>query len=258
MTRTAANATRAPETDWKVESLRLTTFHAAALLANAQGWWRGLTGSDPESVVSKPRGGERAEVGRYEGWPLALQVQQQPEGRVDWVAGGFAEAAENLEAVPRLVDRLPLFINPLKQWLQATCPETNRLAFGSVLRLDVPSREEGYRKLSNYLDFDLNPEAYDFLYRINRKRQSAVVDGLRVNRLSNWSVGFQQHRIVTIHFDSGAMEAEQERLAYQCRLELDINTSPDFAGPLPHERLVALLDEIREFSLQIVREGDIP
>jgi hypothetical protein len=254
---TRATGNRAPETEWKVVLLRLTTFHAAALLADTQDWWRQLTGSEPESVVNRPRGGERAEVGRYEDWPLALQVQQQPEGRVDWVAGGFAELAENPEA-PRLTARLPLFIDPVRRWLQATCPETKRLAFGAALQLGVASREEGYRRLSDYLDFDLNPDSYDFLYQINRKRPSGIVQALLINRLTRWSVGSRQQGTVTIHVGGGPVEAEQGRPAYHCRLELDINTDPEFGGPLPHGGLVDLLDEMQRWSLEIVREGDIP
>jgi hypothetical protein len=154
--------------------------------------------------------------------------------------------------------RLPLFIGPMRQWLEATCPETKRLAFGALLNLDVGSREEGYRRLSDYLDFDVNPESFDFLYRINRKRRSEVVPGLVINRLTTWSVGFRQRETLTIPLAGGAVESEGGHAAYHCRLELDINSAPEFGGPLPHNRLADLLDEMQRWSLEIVRDGDIP
>jgi hypothetical protein len=255
MTRTTG--TRAPVDDWKVMLLRLTTFHADGQLAKTEGWWRRLTGSEPESIVNKPKGGERAEVGRHDDWPLALQVQQQPEGRVDWVAGGFAELVENPDA-PRLMARLPVFVGLVNQWLQATCPQTKRLALGAVLWLDVTSKEEGYRKMSDYLDFDLNPDSSDFLYQINRKRSSKIVEGLSINRLTRWAIGLRQQVTATIHVGGGPVESEQGRPAYHCGLELDVNTAPEFGRPLPPERLTDLLEEMQRMSLEIVREGDIP
>jgi hypothetical protein len=184
-------------------------------------------------------------------------LQSSPDRRVDWFAGGIVELVENQE-VPRLLARLPLFIDSMRRWLQTACPATNRLAFGAVLNLDVGSREEGYRTLSNYLDFDLSPGSYDFLYQINRKRTSAAVERWGINRLTKWSVEVRERRTLTIHLAAGSVESTEARAEWHCRLELDINTIPGPGGPLPHDRLGALLEEMQGLSLEIVREGDIP
>lgn len=255
MTRTSGNP-RATEAEWNAEILRLTTFHPSGVLANTQGWWKALTNEEPGSIVNKPKGGERAEVGRYEGWPFALQVQPQPEGRVDWIAGGPGETTENSETL-RLPIRLPLFLDPMRRWLQTNCPRTKRLAFGAILQLDVGNRSEGYRTLSNYLDFDLSEDAWDFMYQINRKRISRVVKGLSINRLTRWSVGSFQRATFRIASSDCPVEAEVGQQTYHCRLELDINTAPEFPDLLPQGQLAALLDEMQQMSLEIVRDGDV-
>jgi hypothetical protein len=42
-----------------------------------------------------------------------------------------------------------------------------------------------------------------------------------------------------------------------CRLELDINTAPDFGGVLPADRLEALLKEMVAFGREIAEKGDL-
>lgn len=252
MTRNSGNP-RAPESSWKTEFLRLTTFHAAVDLVDTKGWWRALTGTEPDSIVDKPKGGERAEIGNFEEWQLVLQVQTRPESRVDWMAGGLTEIDENQDS-PLLDTRLPLFIDPLKKWLGTTCPETKRLALGAVVILDVSTREEGYRTCSNYLEFDLDPKAFDFNYQINRKRSSGVLSDVVINRLSRWSVGARQTGRINLQSGEGEMGPKQSH----CRLELDINTDPETTKVLPHHRLNDLLDELVGFMREIIREGDIP
>jgi hypothetical protein len=257
MTRASCNH-RADPADWRAETLRLTTFHAPALLEKTSGWWARVTGVDPETVVNKPKGGERAEVGVYEEWPLALQVQQRPEARVDWIASGFPLGDGDLDSPP-LMPRLVSFTEVVKRWLGSTCPEIKRMAFGAALNLPVADRVEGYRALSNYLNFDLDPESSsDFLYQINRRRNSGVVAGVAVNRLMKWSVGVRHLKTLTIPLDGQLPQEETPRSAHHCRLELDINTTPEVTAPLPQERAAALVDEMVEWSLEIIRQGDVP
>jgi hypothetical protein len=45
---------------------------------------------------------------------------------------------------------------------------------------------------------------------------------------------------------------------FACRLELDINTVPDFQGELPRESFGQLLGELTELGQEIAQKGDIP
>ena len=109
--------------------------------------------------------------------------------------------------------------------------------------LDVNSREEGYRTLSNYLEFDLDPKSFDFNYQINRPRVSNALSGVAINRLSRWSV--RSHQTGTLVVTS--MESELGPKKYQCRLEVDINTHPETSDLSPRAKLSELLDEMEHW-----------
>lgn len=212
-----------------------------------------MTGSEPDSIVDKPKGGERAEIGSFGEWQLVLQVQTRPESRVDWVAGGLTATDENPDS-PLLDTRLPLFIDPLKEWLRMACPETKRLALGAIVMLDVNSKEDGYRTCSDYLGFDLDPKSFDFNYQINRKRSSIVLPDVLINRVTRWSIGVRQPG--TIDLRSGEGEMGQKK--YHCRVELDINTDPEKTKTIPKICLADLLDEMVMLLREIIRDGDVP
>lgn len=67
-----------------------------------------------------------------------------------------------------------------------------------------------------------------------------------LNRLSKWAVV------------SGAYASQVGHKDFACRLELDINTVPDFQGELPRESFGQLLGELTELGQEIAQKGDIP
>ena len=104
----------------------------------------------------------------------------------------------------------------------------------------------------------MNPDtSFDFLYQMNRPRESLVIPGVKVNRLSKWSVGMILRQTVELNvFDHGTTVYPQPDL-HHCLLELDINTVP---GPatLPQDRLIGLLEELVALGKEIVSNGDQP
>jgi hypothetical protein len=133
---------------------------------------------------------------------------------------------------------------------------TDRLAFGAVMALPVNGPQEAYKILSNYLNFDLDPEASDFYYQINRRRPSKTLSDVQINRLMRWGVGVFRQGELTISF-YGSSTRETGPAHYFLRPDLDINTAPEARG-LPVSELGSLLDEMVQLSLEIIREGDIP
>jgi hypothetical protein len=237
---------------WGVEMLRLTTFHAS--LPKAEGWWESVTGQEPESSVGK-KTGERAEIGPWEGLMLALQVTPQG-GRIDWV--GCDPPGEH-DSLGPLCDRLPAFTGLAQRWLTSELlPQpTSRMAFGAVVNLPVASPEEGYRRLSDYLPFDIDrTTSSDFFYQINRQRKSTTVPEVRINRLTKWNVGLFVHQTIRLSGSGVIAAPERNHERCSCRLELDINTTE---GPsLPQDRLQPLFDELVALGEEIIREGDTP
>ena len=245
---------------WQAESLRLTAFLSpAAQVPPTPAWWKDLVGELPETQHTLPKQKVWTETGSFERGQLVLAVQSSQ--RVDWyylVANdleGGQEEPPNLGPFP---EALSSFSGLMVRWLQSgSCPLVQRLAFGSTLVQSVETQHRGHQLIAAYLHSALSLEgASDFFYQINRPRLSTSgVSNLRINRLSKWSI---PKWIMT---QTPAIPEADFRVRQQgtlCRLELDINTAPDFPGDLPNERLSQLFEELVSLGQEIAREGDIP
>ncbi|MSQ46812.1 MAG: hypothetical protein EXR78_00250 [Deltaproteobacteria bacterium] len=160
-----------------------------------------------------------------------------------------------------LPESLNIFPQLMTRWLESReCPVTQRLAFGATLWQPVDDQQTGYRQLAAYLpglQLALEGEgASDFLYQINRARNSSsAIAGLRINRLSKWSVSFWAIAELPL-VPEARFRFHQKGTG--CRLELDINTHPDFPGDLPQDQLGQIFNELVTLGQEIAREGDIP
>jgi len=126
------------------------------------------------------------------------------------------------------------------------------MALGFILISGVPDRATGYQELGKFVDgVPSSDDATDFLYQVNRPRASrAGVEGLHLNRLSKWSVG--GHQVVTIT----AVRPTLGDLRYDLRLELDINTAPDFEGPIPQQKVESVIDDLLDGAREIAEQGN--
>jgi hypothetical protein len=215
---------------------------------------------EPETRISQPRIATLQEEGPFQGGVLTLKIEPL---RIEWLLGKSTETLAEEDTLPvlgRLIETLPEFKALMTRWLAVPdVPPVNRLALGAVLLQPVDTRQEGYRRLSSYLRaVHVDPEtSSDFFYQINRRRPSRTgVANLNINRLSKWSSSLAMRRMIVAGPGGVSIAAAQE--FHACRLELDINTAPEFPGPLPNEIRAGLLDEFVDLSLEIAREGDIP
>lgn len=239
------------------ESLRLTAFLAPSAKVGDVPWWSQLVGAQPETKTSRPSRGESTEAGALGDCTLTLSVQP---GRVDW----FLTQRIQDPALPEkrwagpFQDTLRLFVPLMTHWLEGS-PGLVRLAFGLVVHEPSQDRVTSYRKLAQYLPFvRLDPEhSEDFWYQINRPRQSSVIDGLKINRLSRWSASVFLPLRFTLEKDQ-LVQQESGFRGYSCRIELDINTDLAFAAELPAAGLPPLLEELRNLAVEVVTQGDIP
>lgn len=249
---------RPPLEVWQVETLRMTGFPSPAAPIAASTWWKDLVGEEPETRVLQPRRGGHQEEGVLDNGKLVLVIQP---ARVDWlftVADAHRMEGQSIPAIGLLPQALDTFRQLMLRWFALeTCPSLIRLAFGTVLLQPVEDRPTGYRRLAAYLSsVTLDPEgASDFLYQINRPREStAGITGLRINRLSKWSVAL--HELAAFSFAPATVTMSTPLVA--CRLELDINTAPDFQGELARPQLPHVFHELVHLGQEIASEGDIP
>ena len=225
------HTSRPPLSDWQVGMLRLTAFPSPAAEFSDQDWWTDVFGEPPESISSHPRTGEQHLEGPFGSGQIALDLQPM---RIEWRYMAMDEPS-GYNAFPVLgpfLENLGSFQRLMNHWLELkNCPPTIRLAFGATLLLPVLSHEAGYELLSLYLpSVRLDPQgSSDFSYQINRRRKSTIgIPDLDINRLSKWSVIFRRQSLVSMDFKSIREFPE----LYACRLDLDINTAPEFEGEI--------------------------
>ncbi|MGB0383433.1 MAG: hypothetical protein ACPGWR_01295 [Ardenticatenaceae bacterium] len=235
--------TKANPNPWQTELLRLTLFLSPAAQVVDPSWWHDLVGQSPETIISHPREGGRHESGLWGDANLALLLQPT---RIDWLLTASDDDNSKVSVTGgTFKEKLRAFRKLMCRWFEfSTCPAAQRLAFGAVLLSAVESQQDGLRQLSNLLPVELDGNgSKDFSYQINRPRPShSKIPGLSINRLSKWAV---------VSRAGGSQDLA-------CRLELDINTAPDFQGELPRASFAQLFGEFTELGQEIAEKGDIP
>jgi hypothetical protein len=244
---------------WRAQILRLIAFPRDPQFATQQDWWRGLTGVDPENVLLKPQKQEKEASGPFQGAVLTLNIDLL---RVQWAAAPGLDAEsinldEQLPVLGPFLEKKDWFRALMDQWLPH-CPPIHRLAFTASLLQPVENRQAGYRMLDRYLRWvEIDPESSEFLYRINRRRPSGTgIPGLVLNRLSTWVVA--RFAVLVKIVGGGHPEQQiQPTEKFACAVELDINTAPDFQGPLPHADLPRVFAELVDAGVAIATRGDV-
>lgn len=219
-------------------------------------WWNALVPEPPETSIIRP---QYQDEGPFERGRLMLTAQS---GRIDWIYGpDIRRLEEGLPIVGPVDEVLEGFSNLMHRWLEMS-PPLMRLAFGAILLQPAEDRRHGYGALSSYLPavkLDADTSS-DFVYQINRPRSSVSgIPNLRVNRLSKWSV--MQMQKLRLEVQVAEAQVGQSAVPYEqhsaCRLELDINTAPEFGGELPKGQLPMLFDELVSLGKEIALQGDI-
>ena len=244
----------APRGLWQTESLRLTVFPVPESGHSAQNWWTELFDAPPDQVVTKPRSGQIEIQGVLDEGLFQLQADpmrvtllhtaKPPEEPImgNHVLGPYSAASG--EFAELVVKGISL----------GSFPRIQRLAFGAVLCQPVTDLQTGHGVLARYLpNVRIDEGTSDFLYQINRKRPSSVINGLGVNRLSKWSMALV-HGVI-LRGDGAVVHTARE---LSCRAELDINSDAENKNEIPQESMGDLFSECVEFAGEIATNGDVP
>ena len=244
---------------WRVESFRVTAFHGLVDdLHEAARIWEAATGQSPEHVSSRPREGIHVAEGEHESNFLVVNCRRD---RIDLILRPIPPSPgvpiNGFLTMGPFYDLLPTFLESAVKWLQ-TYPSTIRLAFGSVLLMEVESVIAGNERMNQILQgvkIDAT-ESHDFFYQINRRRISNTLSDLRLNRLSKWSV-IQGGSVGFMAGGDPVVQISPPREFFACRLELDVNTVGNLSEPIPTEMTGAVFNELVVLGREIATEGDI-
>ena len=245
---------KSDESGWLAENLRLTIFTTGTPdPVGLSGSWKGVVDDEPDTVELKPKEHVLQESGSFR--EATLTFRHIPH-RIDWILRPSGAILDTWDAIGTFADETPPFVELMKKWL-AVSPEISRLAFGATLINLVRDHDEGYTKVSGYLPFDVDLGARNFSYQINRRRASRLgVPGLEINRLSKWSCMARR----TAHLSVGdiTMVDDSPPSRFAVRLEVDINTVPEYPESLTPGNLADLLDECVALGVEIAEKGDVP
>ncbi|MGA6828710.1 hypothetical protein ACO9S2_14010 [Nitrospira sp. NS4] len=251
--------------DWQVEVTRVTAFYNPLPTETTQqwnSWWNDLVGVPPENSNFRKRDGVSQHDGPFHGAVLILALQPS---RIDWYlkANGEEQNIEGLgESAFLRPEAITKFQELVTKWMQlGSYPSVNRIALGQVLLHPVESKEAGYLYLGNFLhSVRLEPESSDFMYQINRPRQSNVVNGLRINRLLKCAVRLSAQLSFSVPMDTkeNSAFARQVKSNHACRVELDINTAQEHTGQFDRAASERILGELINLAKEIAEKGETP
>ena len=246
---------------WDVESLRVTIFPPAGFWSADQqiALWEEVTGQPPESINSNPQQGLTYAVGRVRGNQFILGVQEVQVERVDWHVQPLAPQNALLEGIPTVADPQGMLktIHDGLQHSLGTIKVVTRLAFGLGLVREVADVPAGMQQISPYLhNVTVCPsESTDFVYQINRRRNSTSVPHAEINRLGKWSV--EEISSIALRMGPGQSPIRQDKEYYVRKLVTDINTTPD-TDALSNDRVHDLFHEMVDISNELATKGDVP
>jgi hypothetical protein len=243
---------------WRPMELQVVVFPVGPSGLPEEQWWREVAGQEPDESIR--RRGERAYTGQLPDATLSLSVDPI---KIAWAMRPRLDpenpplSIPTLSAFPATRDR---FIGLMTRWITDLCPPVKRMGFAGSMIQGAESHADAYRLLSRYLpSVEVDPESYDFLYRVNRKTQSnTAVPNLGINRLSMWSatraVFFFQH--ITSGTETPATLTHLREPQFAVKVDLDINSDAERADSLPTENRLDLLNELAAFATQIAANGD--
>lgn len=217
--------------NWQVLHIRLTAFPAAVAQPNPQHWLETLTKHQPDTHTTKQGDFQQMDTVCFKGGELTCESSSL---RIDFYHKKPDAVYHNLETTGSFVDINPLFSSLMTEWLQALPIGLTRLAFGVDLIQTVDTIAVASAIVSTYLPFTIEDGIHDFVYQVNKRQLSKVVNGLSYNRIVKWGI----HEMST----GGCM----------ARCLLDINTSYDYPNNLPGAQLCALWTELVQAGTQLV------
>jgi hypothetical protein len=244
--------------DWDASVVRLSLFSGEQLqISDAD--WKSLTG-ETEAPTRHTTAGLRRLSGKVLGGALSIG---SAGNRVDVVLGPDESAIDaeddwTLPVVGPWEQVRKHFVGTTITWLESRQNRFNRVAFGATLLKQVATVEAGYAELSPLLtSLTVDPARMrDLLYRVNWPRESGVITGLTINRLTTWALVALARKLLSM---TGAdlTVAQQQDLLHAVRLEVDHNTPADHSEHFDPSQIIAIYRELVDLAVENASKGEL-
>lgn len=239
---------------WRTQIMRVTAFLQYNDRGREETWWQTALQEDAEARVQRPKEGVFEDEGPYEGGRLKLAIRP---GRADWIwflsPLSFDPRSNEIPSLGTFDEAWGKCQQIIRAWMSAR-PVFTRLALGVILDQQVADRAAGYALLQEYLPkVDLDPASSDFIYQINRPKESKTLSGYRINRLSKWAA--LQASFVEVAVDPAQLQRKDMSVI---RLDMDVNSYFDANIPIPADRVLPLMEELAANARGLAEKGDVP
>ena len=248
---------------WQALGLRATTFLLAESEIDSSSIWSTVIGGVPDEEQRRPKEGLLHQVGTLGDLTAVVRIAhpridfllqptiQNPDtlhAASDWQAFSFHDAAETISEMA-------------SRWFSMQL-QVVRVAFAANLVQPADAMRDAQVRLTDYLsNLTIGLEnSLDFLYQINRRRESQVIPKLTINRLSKWSVMTQATGSFPVQSDQdvgGTVLSSPLTQAFASSLELDINTATAQDISLSLSKLSTLFGELVTLGKEIAEGGDV-
>ena len=221
--------------------------------------WNSLTG-EAEAPIRHTTAGLRRLSGKVFGGALTIG---SAGNRVDVVLGPDESAIDAkddwaLPVVGLWEEVRKQFVEATIPWLQSRPNRFSRVAFGATLLRRVATVEAGYAELRSLLiSLNIDPARMrDLLYRVNWPRESGVVTGLTINRMTTWAVLGLARKLLSMT-GSDLTVAQPQDLLHAVRLEVDHNTLADRTDPFDPPQTIAIYNELVDLAVENASKGEL-
>lgn len=236
-----------PVTDWFVDVLRLTVFTAEPMSLESAGYFQALTGSPPESAVTRRQTAEYSESGPFEVGQLELKGVLN---RLDWIYTAIPVPGPTAPSLGGFVEQLDMFVDRFGGWLAGANLAPIRVALGAAifkLTEDRTGNNALIKELAPFITFDPS-RVSDVAMQFNFQTTSQQTD-VTINRLTRMS----SMQVRMFNFGVGNTLADVEHA--MCRVELDFNTADASGQVVQQINAVPFLREFRDLMVRQIEEG---
>ena len=243
--------------NWAVQQMRVSLFSSEPISLSEEVWRVITQQEEAETRTAIPNGKQYS--GKFSGGLLVVAYSGLRCDIVLNIDDTLADSTEEpkLPVIGMWNDLSESFLKFISPFLESLEFPLVRIALGSVLVLEVASKEDAYRQLDKLLEsVQIDPENMrELTYRVNWPAKSSVIKGLELNRLTTWNA-VNISRTVMQMTGSEMTVAGAGKEIHTVRLELDHNTVLTHKTPFEKSVRLPIFKELVALARENAEKGE--